>query len=265
MPDSRQLLASCREHALRQGFELFGVVRAQTFDRCQPAGRRVTDLAPGAGTALVIGHGGPAGWERMVEVDGEPGSARPGHDPIDAFSRRTGEELVHLLADAGCEARVVLPSDRCTLNFLQLGEESGFGTISPAIGLLVHPRFGPWVSLRAAILVQGQPFGDSAWSHSIACEYQPCTGCKRPCLEACPADAYTERGFPPDLDKCISHRQTGGCTRGCDVRRACPVGADYRYGPDEERFRHSYSLFAMRRMFGLGWWRFVPAFLRSRC
>ncbi len=62
-----------------------------------------------------------------------------------------------------------------------------------------------------------------------------------------------------NLRACASHRHGGGCVSGCDVRRACPVGAQHRYDPDEESFRHAYSLFAMRKHFGLGLWKLVPA------
>jgi hypothetical protein len=50
---------------------------------------------------------------------------------------------------------------------------------------------------------------------------------------------------------CAEHRHAGHCADGCDARRACPIGADARYGPVEERFRHAYSLYSMRRHYGL--------------
>jgi hypothetical protein len=47
------------------------------------------------------------------------------------------------------------------------------------------------------------------------------------------------------------------------VRRACPVGTEHRYATDEEAHRQAHSLFAMRKWYGLGIWRFVPRFLRT--
>ena len=261
-PSPATLLDACRSRAIARGFGLFGVVSARRFDRCQPAGRRITDRRPAAETLLLLGHGGSGGWDAMLRDGVTPGQPRPGYHPIDDHSRCVASEIGEILDAQGVGSAVVLPSDRCTLNFLQLGEEAGFGTISPVIGLLLHPRFGPWISLRAAVLVDGCPFGESPWTPSISHEYQPCVGCSRPCVSACPSQAYSVHLQVPQVERCATHRDRGGCATGCDVRRACPVGAEERFSGDEEAFRHTYSLFMLRRAFGLGGWRFVPSFIR---
>jgi epoxyqueuosine reductase QueG len=263
MEGPQALLDSCRTCARGHAFDLFGVVDAAAFDRCQPQGRRACDLVEGAGTVVVLGHGGPDFWRHIEHVAGPIGRARPGYDPIDAFSRQSAEDLVAILRRAGQVAATVLPSDKRALNFLQLGEEAGFGTISPAIGLLIHPRYGPWISLRAAVVIAGRPFGEAAFSRSIAGDYQPCAACRRPCLTACPSGAYRPDQTAPQIERCADYRHQGGCAHGCDVRRACPVGSEYRYEPKEERFRHAYSLFTMQRVLGLGAWRYVPRFFRG--
>ena len=154
------------------------------------------------------------------------------------------------------------PTDRRPLNFVQLAEMAGLGTISPVIGLLLHPEFGPWVSLRAALLVRGTPFVP-ADADGQSLDFAPCLSCAKPCLRACPVGVYDGLGGVA-LERCAAHRHAGGCDGGCEVRRACPVGARHRYGPVEEAFRHAYSLYSMRRHFGLGPWRLVPPPLRAR-
>lgn len=152
------------------------------------------------------------------------------------------------------------PDDRSPINFTQLAEMAGFGTVSPVIGLLLHPDYGPWVSLRAALLLVGEPFGPLS-DRSLGDAFAPCNDCSKPCVHACPAGVHDGLGGT-DLRACASHRHVGNCDGGCDVRRACPVGAQHRYDANEESFRHAYSLYAMRRHFGLGLWKVLPTALR---
>jgi hypothetical protein len=67
----------------------------------------------------------------------------------------------------------------------------------------------------------------------------PCDACVgRPCLSACPVDAFTGTGY--DVVRCRGHVEghAGGLCRtdGCRARDACPVGRGHRYAPDQIRF-----------------------------
>jgi hypothetical protein len=255
------LLLDIRRSAQDAGMNLVGAVPAPTFDATQPCGRRVEEFLPGCGTVLVLGSGGKEFWSRLCDqVRVEEPKPSPSHHPVNAYTASIAGNILDELGAQGCRGRAVYPDDRRSLNFLQLAESAGFGTVSPVIGLLLHPDFGPWVSLRAALLLQGEPFG-SLDDRSLGDSFSPCVDCARPCVQACPVGVHDGRGGA-DLRACASHRHRGNCAGGCDVRRACPVGAQHRYDSAEERFRHAYSLFAMRRHFGLGLWKLVPTSLR---
>jgi hypothetical protein len=247
------LLVDLRRRAAQAGLNLFGVVDAERFDHCQPAERRLQRLHGGCGTALVLGSGGREFWTQF-----QAGAADP-QQPIRDYSGSCLRELRALLASESLDARIVMPGIDRSVRFQQLGEAAGFGTISPVIGVLLHPDFGPWVSLHGALLVEGKPFGpvDDA---SVVDHFQPCCACPRPCVAACPAGAHDVRG--PDMHVCAQHRHAGNCSDGCSVRRACPIGAEHRYAPAEEVQRQAHRRQAMQRWFGLGAWRFVPRFLR---
>ena len=75
-----------------------------------------------------------------------------------------------------------------------------------------------------------------------------------------PGGSHDDGG--PDPHACAVHRHAGHCNDGCSVRRACPVGAEHRYHPEEEGLRQAPRLQSMQRWFGLGAWRLVPRFLR---
>jgi hypothetical protein len=104
------------------------------------------------------------------------------------------------------------------------------------------------VSLRAGILIAGAPFGDVEAEEQLP--FQPCLKCDQPCVRACPVQVYDDAA-DVRFDVCAEHRHVGNCQTGCDARRACPVGVGQRYGAAEEGFRHAYSLYSMRRHFGL--------------
>jgi len=99
------------------------------------------------------------------------------------------------------------------------------GHISPSpVGLLVHEVAGLFVSFRGALLLD----------HKIALPERaqnPCEKCvEKPCLSACPAAALTATFY--DVSACHVFLETGqgaDClTKGCNVRRACPVGRNRR-------------------------------------
>ncbi len=255
------LLLQMRRRAQETDMNLVGAVPAPAFDATQPCGRRVGERLPGCGTVLLLGSGGKVFWQRFRAAQkGKPPRPSRFHHPINSYSSWVAQSLLDELQAQGCRGAAVYPDDRRSLNFTQLAEMAGFGTVSPVIGLLLHPDFGPWVSLRAALLLGGEPFGPVA-ERSLGGSFAPCDDCPKPCVHACPVGVHDGKGGT-DLRTCANHRHNGNCEGGCDVRRACPVGAQHRYEAHEESFRHAYSLFRMRKYFGLGLWKGLPAALR---
>lgn len=261
---SSSLFSSIATLAAERGLDLIGALSADRFDASQPVGRRVGELLVGCGTVCVFGSAGDSHWQAL-EAEAQAPITRapnPRYNPLQDHAAATGSQLLDLLRHEGVHGRVVMAEDSDAPNMVQLAECAGLGTTSPVLGLLLHPEFGPWISLRFALLLEGMPFGRLK-DAELADAFQPCRNCSKPCIKACPALAFDGQGGQ-SFEACAHWRHAGGCSGGCDVRRACPVGAAYRYGPNEERFRHAYSLQMMRRHFGLGMWRFVPKAVRQR-
>jgi len=261
------LLPEIRAMGAAVGLNLVGVASARAFDRARPEGGRVAERLASCGTVVIVGSGGRGHWTHLWGGQSPP-RPRAGFHPVDDASRQWAEVLVDGLQRRGVAARAVLPSEDPALAFTTLAEMAGLGTVSPVTGLLMHPEFGPWVSLRVAVLLEGEPLGPVQEDASL--DFQPCIDCSQPCISACPSEALRPAalGGPAaggiDHGVCGRHRHAGGCADGCAARRACPVGAEHRYGPDEEHFRQSYSLAMARRHLGLGWWRWVPRAVRQR-
>lgn len=245
------LLAQTRERLKKKGINLWGVARMEDFDGWQSRQARLSACSATCKTAIVIGTGGRAFWRQLAEQQGLGGK-----DPLDRFSESALEQEVGILAGHGVRAKALFPFAKKPVDFLRLAELAGIGKLSPVVPFLLHPRFGPWISLRGALLLEEE----LSPSEELE-DFSPCHYCHAPCLDACPVDAYGQDGRS-DLRPCGEHRHQGGCPDGCDVRRACPIGAAERYSPEEERFRHAHSLPILRRHFGLGAWKWIPARLR---
>ncbi len=177
---------------------------------------------------VLIGNAGPAMFQRF---------ARDGGGVMDEWTKRVVDPLA---ADLGATA--AYPFDKPHLPFLSWARRGGAGHISP-LGLNIHPTYGLWHAYRAALLfpVQFDLPHLSAGPH-------PCETCaSKPCLSACPVGAFD--GTRYDVDTCGTYLKTGpgqDCmTGGCQARRACPVGREYRYSAPQAQF-HMKAFLAAR-------------------
>jgi hypothetical protein len=215
------MLDQLREALGSSGLNLVGAAPVASYDAGLPAGRRIAAMAPGAVTAIVIGNGGGAFWA----VAGAAGSAAA--DPLDAFTRRTIDRVAVPLVAATVPVLRVLypfrwPDD--PVSFQRLATVAGLGTPS-LLGVLVHPEFGPWMALRAALLI-----GVPMTAARPADGFDPCPTCReRACIAACPAGAVSPAGW--DVPRCGAWRARTDdpCAVGCHARIDCVIGREHRY------------------------------------
>lgn len=175
------------------------------------------DGAPeGCRTVLMIGPAEPGFWE-VFQDSAEYGDGR--RDPLDRWSKR----VLGGWADARGGV-AVFPSDGPPYApFIAWAKATGRVHNSPA-GILVHDRAGLMVSFRGALALRERVALRPA-------PPSPCESClARPCLSACPVGALAE-GQEYDVPAChdwLDRDKTRDCmTRGCAVRRACPVSQSY--------------------------------------
>lgn len=173
---------------------------------------------------MLLGPDGAAFWP-VFRASPEYADGCP--DPLDRWSRRV---IGDLAADRGAAA--VFPFDGPPwVPFLTWAVRSGRAWPSP-IGMLVHARFGLFLSFRGALVLAGE---EGAAGEP---EVGPCAPCAQPCLTACPVGALGGAGYDVAACRAYLDRPEGDdCrTRGCAVRRACPVGAGLR--PDDQSAFH---------------------------
>jgi len=204
------MLAQVAALAAPHRLEVFGGFAA-TPDDALPRGTR---------TLLLLGPAEPGFWPHLTAQpewqDGAP-------DPIDRWSRRV---IGRLACDL--RAKALFPFGGPPYHpFYRWALRSGSAFASP-VQLLVHDRAGLMVSYRGALALREEV-------ELPETPPNPCPTCAKPCLTACPVAALTSAGY--DLPAChafLDQPAGADCmTKGCTVRRACPVSQAYARMEDQ--------------------------------
>ena len=205
--------------ALRVMLEPSGI-RIRGVFHCREGEGPELDKGGKARTVVLLGNIGGSIWEpfshwRNTRDDG-------GNNPLDRWS----EDVIGPVAEA-IGAVAYFPSDKPWWPF-QRWAKIAEGLEPSPLGLLIHPEYGLWHGYRGAL-----GFAEEHEFPAAPRLPSPCSKCaKKPCLEACPAHAISEKGF--DVPACraflAADEGQAGCVKtGCVARNACPVGSEYRY------------------------------------
>jgi hypothetical protein len=180
-----------------------------------------------AKTVVLLGNVGGSMWPAFSVWRSGPGEGVD--NPLDMWSAK----LIRPLADR-LGGQAYFPSERPWQPFQQWAARAEGLKTSP-LGVLIHPDYGLWHGYRGAI-----GFVETIGKPTVPFARHPCDHCPdRPCLATCPVDAVRAAAF--DVQVCRSHIRSAqgmaGCmTVGCIARNACPVGASYRYPPEQLQF-----------------------------
>jgi len=245
LPDRAQILTAIRTAAAPVGLNLCAAVPIARYDARVEAGMRASAIDPAARSIVVLGNGGGAFWQEFKRhAERHPGwLARD--NPLDDFTRELVESTIAApLHEAALHYTIVHPfmSGGGSLNFVELGKAAGIAGPS-ILGVVVHPKYGPWMAFRAALLLEVELDAPGE-----ALDFDPCPGCTvRSCISACPVGAVS---FPSgwDVPKCLTHRveHEPDCAGRCHARVGCVIGPEYRYPDDELAYHQRRALGAMR-------------------
>ncbi len=214
------------------GLNLVGVASVASYDAQVGPERRLARRLEGTESVIVVGSGGGAFWGAYRRACAADPTRAERSDPLDDFTREVVESACAPLADPQT-MRILFPFDfEDVVSFTRLAVLAGLGRPS-LVGVLVHPVYGPWIALRAAILVRGRPEAPRP-----AEGFDPCPTCReRSCITACPAGAVEPAGW--NLPRCGGHRARPDdpCAARCHARVACVLGPQHRY-PDDALAYH---------------------------
>ena len=188
-------------------------------------GERVGELAD-TRTIVLAGMVGREGWNAFAA---SPEASDGFAEPLDRWSRRLIESLARELG-----GRALFPFGGPPFLPFQRWAQRAEPVHSSPIGLLIHPYYGLWHAYRGAI-----GFPEELAVPESAPVPSPCESCiGRWCMKSCPVGAFSSTGY--DVAACAGHLRSaagGDCMDfGCRARRACPVGADHAYGPEQANF-----------------------------
>ena len=184
-------------------------------------------LPAGTGTAVMVGNAGPRFWQHFQ-------AELPKNSP-EPLNHWSGSVLKTLADELGIG--VLFPFGGPPHHPFQRWAQRAEAVYPSPMGPLIHPVFGLWHAYRG-LLIFPEKFALPVREK----DRNPCDDCAdRPCLNTCPAGAITVGGF--EIDPCITHL-TGPTSddcmdSGCAARRACPVGTQFAYKPNQARFHHT--------------------------
>jgi hypothetical protein len=203
--------------------ERTGLVPRGTFGLEE--GERQGALA-GVRTVVLAGMAGREGWGAFAaSAEASDGLG----DPLDRWSRRVIDALARELG-----GQAFFPIGGPPFWPFQQWARRAEALHPSPIGVLIHPRYGLWHSYRGAL-----GFREKLAIPEPAAIPSPCNSCReRWCLKACPVGAFSSAGY--DVAACVGHLESAAgadCMgAGCLARRACPVGAERAYGPEQANF-----------------------------
>ena len=180
-------------------------------------------MPDGVRTILLMAPNEPAFWPLFTQSpeyrDGQP-------DPMDRWSVRVIEGLA---CDLG--AQPLFPfGTQPPHPFYTWALASGRVWSSP-VQFLVGAQAGLWASYRGAL-------GLAAALDPLPEVAKPCDTCAQPCATACPVAALTPAGY--DIAACHDYLDTEAgqdcMTKGCAVRRVCPVSQSLGRDPAQSAF-----------------------------
>lgn len=185
------------------------------------------DLPAGdvAGTIIMLAFGAKEWPAFAAAAEFSDGKAHP----LDRWSYRV---VTALARDLG--AKPYFPFTAPLMPFMRWAQKAE-AVASSEIGMLIHPDFGLWRAWRGALALQETirlPARDS--------RPRPCDSCRdKPCLTSCPVSAMKGGGVyeEPVCGAHIRRPEGAECmSTGCLARRACLVGADHQYTPEQAAF-----------------------------
>jgi hypothetical protein len=228
------------------GFNLVARIKVSDYDRQVLPDRRAAPLLPNAKSILLAGFGGKSFWQVLQHFLHENREFRDTRqDWIDDYTLLKFTLVANLLEDAKADYEMTLPfgSGAFALDFVKLGQLGGMGVHS-LLGVLLHPEYGPWVSLRGAFVTDLE-FNE--YDTPIP-SFDPCPECSKPCISACPASTVSEKAW--EWKACMNFRLSNDtCTTNCTSRRACPFGKEHQYSEQQLAYHHSFVLKSIREYF----------------
>jgi len=244
--DPEIVLEELSKYFLDSGFNLTLKIKSSEYGMAPGTSKIVESLFPQAKSIVLVGFAGKSFWEIFQDyLQKNPDFKNNNIDLIDNYTVLKFKEAARILNSHKIDYKMVFPfgRDGAQLNFLKLGELCGAGVPS-LLGILLHPVFGPWISLRGAFITSLEM---NEYDGPIS-EFSPCPSCDKPCITACPINTISTSGW--DWESCMRFRISDEtCSKSCASRRACPYGKTEQYSDEQLHYHHKFVLKSVKEYF----------------
>jgi len=177
--------------------------RLPTFDRAHPLG-------------LVIAHSA-ALWDVFLDALHTSERLRTSSHPLDDYTEHVVAELQR--ATGSSSAAFFSHRTDPVIPIQRIADVAGLAGLSPS-HLSVHPRVGPWLGLRAVVVIAEEQTEDQI----LGLTPRPCEACPQPCLSAFERARRTPE---PAWQAWLA------------VRDSCPVGREARYSEPQIQYHYT--------------------------
>jgi len=228
-PEWQLISARVATAAAHVGFDLAQPFNVAHYNQGAPDAARLDGLgrdAFGGALGVLLGNTRRL-WPAFVDAYTHDPALAVAEQPLDSY---VVTRITRILADAtsvvtrAVFSHVTVPS---AFPIQRLAQQVGLAALSPS-HLVIHPRHGPWLALRAVAVVDVR--GPEAPPVPVA---RPCDGCSAPCVGA------LERALVVSGEPLSSAAIARNSAAWIAVRDACPVGRDSRYG--EAQLAYHYA------------------------
>lgn len=207
----------------------FGLVLRGGFAAGPLDGVPSLDGGRAARGVLMVGNVGASGGDPMWRAFAAARARFPGPHPLNDWTRAAIDPLACAVG-----AMALFPFGGPPYHPFQKWAMRAEPVAPSPIGLLIHPEYGLWHAYRAALV-----FAEAIDVPARAEIASPCETCEaKPCLTACPVDAFSAQGY--DVPRCASFLESEAgrdcMDNACRARRACPVAPDRAPVPAQARF-----------------------------
>jgi len=224
-PSASAIVDSLRAACARDGFDLVQPLRVGWYNEQVQGSLRLEDFGSAGHLALIIGNTRALWPVWLAALASEPElAACP--DPLDTYTERCVSRAVQALGVPATLRFAHEVGERCVA-MQRLAHAAGLAYLTET-HLSVHPTYGPWIALRAAVTlaVPGPAGAEPALAH-------PCGGCQGGCRPAFER-ALAALAGPPSEAGVLDTWQAWA-----DFRGACPTGRAFRY--PEAMLRYHYT------------------------
>ncbi len=226
------------------GFNIVTKVKAVAYKKQIKTSRKLDGLLKDAESIILVGFAGKEFWEILqIYLEENPGFKIRSEDWIDEYTKLRFRSVAGFLDENKSEYDMVFPFGPTAfqLDFMKLGKLAGVG-VDSLLGVLINPEYGPWISLRGAI-INNLEFN---YFDKPLKDFDPCPSCSKPCISACPANTVSSKGW--DWEACMKYRlTTDTCETNCASRRACPYGEEHQYTEEQLAHHHKFVLRSVRK------------------